>query len=172
MKLTELFDKPNNQYDQHDQPRSTDTEDSVKYKFTVSDSSVVTVNFYNTPEYTDDNCWAVSFERNEKGMPDYKASHDKTGGGGEVEVFSSVVNIIHKFVSDRDPSMILFTSEKVFDDPRRLSRTNLYKRMVQRLASNAYDVQIENEPDAVYFTLVKKGMKIRPKNRLSDYDYD
>lgn len=165
MLLTELFDNPNQNIQLKQSGRSYD------FTSVLSDNSQIDCEFYKSQHYAGKNNWYFSFTRKESGAHEWTRSNGKTGTGNETEVFATVVAMATQFVTKQNPDVIQFTAEKQFDDPRRMSRANLYKRMAARLAGNAYDVQFDNDPDAVHFTLVKKGFELKNPG-LSDYASD
>lgn len=165
MKLNELFDQPN------DSIQMKQSGGMVDFTATLSDDSQIDCEFYKSKHYAGRNNWYFSFTRKESGAHDWTRSNGKTGTGNEMEVFATVVEMASRFVAKIQPDVIQFTAEKQFDDPRRMSRANLYKRMAARLAGNAYDVKFDNDPDAVHFTLVKKGFELK-NPEMSDYAND
>lgn len=165
MKLLELFDNPNSSI------QMKRTGSIYDFTATLSDNTQIDCEFSKSRHYAGKNNWYFSFSRVEFGAHSWTRSNTKTKMGNETEVFSTVVAMATEFVSKQKPDVIQFTAEKVFNDPRTMSRANLYKRMANRLAGQMYDVQVDNEPDAVHFALVKKGFDLQPAT-MADYADD
>lgn len=78
-----------------------------------------------------------------------------TGKGSENKVFGAVINHIKHWVDIREPKVVIFTARKPADENGATddSRSQLYKRMVQRFASQAgydYDVDSASKEDTFY----------------------
>jgi hypothetical protein len=78
-----------------------------------------------------------------------------TGKGSENKVFGAVINHIKNWVNIREPDVIIFTARKPADETGATdsSRSQLYKRMVKRFASQAgydYDVDSASKEDTFY----------------------
>ena len=78
-----------------------------------------------------------------------------TGKGSENKVFGAVINHIKNWVNIREPEVVIFTARKPADETgaTNASRSQLYKRMVKRFASQAgydYDVDSASKEDTFY----------------------
>lgn len=156
MKLFELFDKPSPY-------QSRRSGDIVDYEATLSDGSILEIEFYKSYQYAGNNSWFLSFSRREAGTHSWTRSTDKTGQGREVDVMSTVVSVVSEFVRQYKPNTLQFTAAKSHD-ARSMSRANLYSRMIDRLAGQAYDVQKEDGFEGINYTLIKKGYTPEPQD--------
>lgn len=88
--------------------------------------------------------WAVQFiEKNERGI-----THKQTGSGGELQVFSFILQCLQDVVARYAPASLKFDS----DDS---SRTAVYRRLIKRVGGN-YELDVRHRAGVDYFTLTKK----------------
>ena len=82
-----------------------------------------------------------------------------TGEGNQNKIFGAVINHIKQWVDKNKPNKIMFSALKLHGDT---SRSNLYKRMVQRFASqNGYEFEIQDTGNEDTFILTKKESKLK-----------
>lgn len=151
MLLNELFNTPSSF------SKAIDDEDEVEYVSRLSDGSHLRIMFDKTS--FDRSEFEVSFARGERS--DFAdARFDKTQGGNEIEVFSTVVACIRQFAQQYQPDLIMFTADKKglddVEDERPQSRTNLYKRLVQRSNLQNYQLQTTQYNGFDEFKFTKK----------------
>jgi hypothetical protein len=111
--INELFDRPARW------KITRERDDELTYRSTIDGKSLLVV--FNT--FSDDN-WETSFVVDGK----FKT----TGGGDEITVFSTVLDIMADFINRVAPGSISFTA---FKDGSSDSRSKLYDRLIKRFAS-------------------------------------
>ena len=134
--INELFDKPARWR------LLKDTDKIIKYGSSIDDKDLVVL-FHRRGS----NKWEVSF------AVDGMAS--VTGGGDEIKVFSTVLDIISDFIKNKDPEELNFTAEKSLDSSS--SRIRLYNRLIRRFARD-HGYRLSDKDDhgwKVVYTLVK-----------------
>lgn len=112
-------------------------DDSTQVFATLIDDDYVTITYSTDPQKV----LYIDFARND--------SSAITGQGNEHKIFGAVVNHIKQYVAHNQPEKIMFKSFKPstapFGTPND-SRSNLYKRMVERLANQlGYSYQIQRK---------------------------
>jgi len=141
-KLNELFDGP---YEWH----WKDQNDSVwRATATTDDGGRIGMEFGNVGNGR----YYVDFIRN--------GSQNVTGEGDAFKVFATVLDALKELISAKNPKSIFFSAEK---NPNRgqkmMSRINLYKRLVNRFASqHGFDVDIRDTQYDTKYILTKKGL--------------
>lgn len=154
MIMLELFSSPSQVSNAHDEPGFK------TYKSTLADGSQLEITFSKAFLYGDnDNAWELDFTRRRAGDSFSQASNKKTGDRGEIEVMSTVMNVAMQFLKTVEPNVLQFSAAKPPEDPRASSRSNLYRRMANRMAGGMYDIEESEEADFVFFVLTKKGFK-------------
>lgn len=77
-----------------------------------------------------------------------------TGEGSQNKIFGAVINHIKQWVAKNNPPKIMFSALKLYGDT---SRSNLYKRMVQRFADqNGYEFEVQDTGNEDTFILTKQ----------------
>lgn len=127
----------------------------------LSDGKPLRVSFV-PQEDPEQKMYLVTFDRPREGYADGDRTFTKSGQGNEVEVMSIVVNAIAQFMRKYSPNVLRFTAYKPDGDNRADSRSNLYKRMVQRLAGNIFDVRLIDSHNSTAFILTKKQQQTPP----------
>jgi len=80
----------------------------------------------------DDNYWDLDFsEKTQRGI-----TFAKTGSGGEMQVFSFVINSIKELISRYAPDGLVFTSDKSDGN-----RSGLYQKMLKRVKIPGYEYE-------------------------------
>lgn len=143
--LNELFDRP---YPTQWEKSS----DGYEVHFETKDQHLIVVVF----DYWRPNLWVVSFKAG--------ASWKLTRRGDEMRIFATVVDSIRKFIEKEKPSYIVFSSSK--DEG---SRTALYRRMVNRLASSAGYIDMSNKLDQIPNNVSRNWIKNNSR-LFGDYD--
>ena len=119
---------------------------SAIYDTTVDDSDVSI--FYRVSPGSVD----ISFTR------DY--DDGITGEGSANKIFGAVINHIRQWVSKNNPLKIVFSAYKGDTSAPNTSRSSLYRRMVQRFASqNGYDYDIEDTGNEDTFILKRQNVQ-------------
>jgi hypothetical protein len=78
-----------------------------------------------------------------------------TGEGNQNKIFGAVINHIKKWVDKNNPFKIIFSALKLYGDT---SRSNLYRRMIQRFASqNGYNYDVEDTSNEDTFILTRQN---------------
>lgn len=148
MRLDELFNSRAKLKFSHDG-------DDVDYHAQLSDGSYLKVMFAYAGF---DGVYECTFARGRR--QDYAdASFEKTGMGNEAEVFGIVIQAIQRFMVDYDPSEINFSADKIpneGNDPRAMSRTNLYARMIGRIKNPDYIVKTKHYAGMDEYRIIKK----------------
>lgn len=101
------------------------TQSMKSYRFTTKENDEVTVRI--TENTTDSNEWDVNFSRNLK--------YDSTGGGDAFKIFATVISIVKNFIAEYQPKIITFTAMKENGNQKPDSRTKLYSRIIQKMAT-------------------------------------
>lgn len=127
----------------------------------LSDGKPLRVSF-SPQEDLEQKIYLVTFDRPREGHADGDRTFTKSGQGNEVEVMSVVVNAIAQFIHKYNPNQLRFTAYKPEEDARADSRSNLYKRMVQRLAGNIFDVRLIDSANSTAFVLTRKQQQTPP----------
>lgn len=105
---------------------------------------------FNATQYEDDegkSVWEIEFtEKSPTGV-----TFGKTGSGGELQVFSFVIESIKDLIARYHPNKLTFTSHKADEN-----RTKLYQRMLSRIKVPGYHAApIESSEYDDYFSIVK-----------------
>ena len=124
-----------------------------KYEFGKGKDKVV-VNVIRTHWHgeTEEAVWDVNFERG--------GSVEKTGQGDSLKIFATVLDILKKFVKDKDPSHVNFAAEKAADDKG--SRGKLYLRLAKKFFGKDYKIRTDISrssyagDETMFFSLDKK----------------
>lgn len=120
---------------------------------TLVDGNRIELVFFSPDNFTKTS--EISFFRDDHG--------DITGGGSAPLIFGAVINHIINFVKDNNLEKIWFTAykPKTKDGDRSTSRTRLYKKMADRLASVlGFEVEIRDRGANDVFTLSKKQRNV------------
>ena len=91
-----------------------------------------------------ENSWAVQFILLKTGN-EYVRSHSITGTGNELQVFTSVLEMIHEFVNEQHPTALVFSASQP-------SRIKLYDKMVSRLSQKVIISNLRREK--VYYVIL------------------
>ena len=120
--------------------------DQWEARFTAIDDSVITTEIHDFEDY-----WEILFLRN--------GSAAETKQGDTLKIFATIIKQVQEFVNQINPQCIVFTAGKTEDadgKDTRLSRIQLYRRIVRRFASD-YSVREQELPrDKVKFTLTRR----------------
>lgn len=94
--------------------------------------------------------WELTFEERKEGQP---GSLGITGSGDEFKVFSTVVEIVKKFITTNPVDSLTFTAEKTQGN-----RSRLYQRMVDRLLMPGWVKEVDKSSSdyRTYFTIKKE----------------
>jgi len=136
--IAELFDKPARW------ALTTEREDELKYESLVNGKILLAVF-----EEGATNQWTLSFTIN--------GDLTTTGGGDEIPIFSTVLDMTADFIERIDPKSISFDAFKEVDG--RDSRIKLYDRFIKRFASKyGYKLSSKNTVRDLYtdYVLVRK----------------
>lgn len=167
MKLNELFNTTS-------KLNQTTDEDDVDYRTQLSDGTYLKIMFHHVvgAEYE---CVFARGKRSDF----VDAGFGKNGLGNETEVFAVVIQAIKQFISKYEPSMIMFTADKTPnpdegqpEDTRKLSRTNLYAKMLQRVFSTNRDYVFKKVPYSGFdeYQVIRRDTS--SEERANKYDRD
>lgn len=94
-----------------------------------------------------ENEWDVMFvEKGQRGT----ATH-KTGSGGELKVFSFVMECLRELVKRKKPTLVSFTSSKGDEN-----RTSLYQKMAKRYTPKGYKLETFSHGDTDFFNFFRE----------------
>jgi len=127
------------------------TSDLYTTKATIGGRVIV----FNASQYDDDegkSIWEIDFTEYEKDGTG--TTFRKTGSGGELQVFSFVIESIKDLIASYHPDQLTFTSHKADDN-----RTKLYQRMLNRIKVPGYHAApIDSGEYDDYFKIVKDNL--------------
>ena len=110
---------------------------------------------FNSSQYDDDegkSGWEINFTEYEKNGTG--TTFAKTGSGGELQVFSFVIESIKDLIARYHPDQLTFTSYKADEN-----RTKLYQRMLNRIKVPGYHAApLESGEYDDYFKIVKDDL--------------
>lgn len=152
MRLYELFDNPEGW-------TTRSVGETLYHSFIIDDIEYVVRIERDTkfPRLKLDSAYAVVFGI--KGQDQYGLDYSITRTGNQYKVFSTVIEIIRSFVSDKSPSVLRFVAEE-------RSRQKLYNRMVRSLSSSlGFEYTIKREGNSLVYFLYKKGEDIEKISR-------
>lgn len=134
MLLTELFDKPTN----YNQTESSNFKDS--YKFETKSGQKIEMNVYKPETFRQA---GIDLEEGGLGF-DFKnmsegGTEEITGTGDEIEIFSTVLDIIKKSIKKHDPTLIAFGAHEK-------SRQSLYDKMIKFMQRKFNYKLLDNAP--------------------------
>lgn len=137
--IAEAFDKP------YKVTLKKEASDMYMSKVKLPDGSDLVI-LFTSVEFDDDPLWNIVFDRN--------GSTDVTGEGDQMRVFATVLDATKKFIKKEKPAQVRFSASK----EKGVSRTNLYKRLINRFADSlGYKVsEISSDKDDDVFYLEKK----------------
>lgn len=130
--INELFDRPARWR------LVKDTGNIIKYRSSINDKNLVV--FFHRHGISDDTSskWEVSFT--------VDGDFSTTGGGDEIKVFSTVLDIMKDVIETKNPEELSFTAEKSLDSDSSNSRIRLYSRLIKRFAvSHGYQLVDKND---------------------------
>ncbi len=109
----------------------------------------------------DQNLWLISFSLFD-GRKGINGKCNVTGTGNELQVFSTVIDIImNDVIPEADPSIVLFDAELCNTDGEPTGRADLYKRLVNRYLPANYTATNKNTGNAVEFVIRKEEQEIQ-----------
>ena len=120
------------------------------YRFNI-DNNIYLV-FFTTP-MRDNKPTTVDF-----GIHDNKTNnviYTMTDTGNAFEVLMTVLDTIRDYIDRKDPYGIVFSARKAINDKDSKSRSNVYKRLIQKFAPSQYKLNIADKGFEVYYTLSK-----------------
>jgi len=102
-----------------------------------------------------DGIWEFAFAERKHRHSRFDLSSSKlnvTGSGGELEVFSTIVEIMKMIIKEKSPTELRFTAEK-----SEASRVKLYDKLINRIKVPGYDTEIDKTASdyRVYYSLKK-----------------
>ena len=110
---------------------------------------------FNSAQYDDDegrSVWEIDFTEYEKNGTG--TTFRKTGSGGELQVFSFVIESIKDLIARYHPDQLTFTSHKADNN-----RTKLYQRMLNRIKVPGYHAApVDSGEYDDYFKIVKDNL--------------
>lgn len=98
----------------------------------------------------EEDVWDVTFKKAGAGANEKFAL---TNDGQALRVFSFVTDSIQELIAMKAPNIIMFTSEK---DDGDVKRVRVYRKLIDRMISNEYEVKEFNAANAVRFILRRK----------------
>ena len=114
---------------------------------------------YNLYATTWKNEWVVSFTRQHPQCPYGSGTHDVTGEGDALQVFSTVIDIImNDLIPIVDPDRVSFVAELYDDNDNITNRARLYDRLVKKYTPSNYTVDIERDDHEVEFIITKDDL--------------
>ena len=123
--LTELFDKPLPYKEYHG-------DEEASYDFVTPKGQGITVEI--VPDQF--GSYEFSFENNQS-MPEKEAMKTNTGQGEEIKIFSTVLDILYKFIRIELPDH--FYTQAVLSEP---SRVKLYRRLFSQFTKKYPDYKV------------------------------
>lgn len=154
--------------------KKIEDDEGITYTSQLQDGSHLRVSFSHTGFEREFEC---TFARGKRA--DWAdVSFSKTGMGSEVQVMSVVVQAIMQFMQEYDPWMISFTADKTPshdedepEDQRKMSRTNLYARMISRIKNPNYVVKTVKYGGFDEYQIIKKDTAAEKKATQFDRDF-
>lgn len=139
MILCELFDKPSSDI------KTSSTPDKFRAVATIGNRDIVFVaEYWSVAEV-----WDVSFY--EKAKDSYKTSTKMTGSGNEIQVMSTIKNMMEMFFQEYNPDEVSFSA-----DSEDKSRINVYARMLKRFVPKGYTENSKEVTDSHVFRIERK----------------
>ena len=144
-KLDETFDQPYS-YTWDDQAKG-----AWRGHFVVKTNDAVDVNIENWGEY-----WRIEFSRTISNEPG--PSHNVTGQGNAMRIFSTVITMLADFIDKVQPDTIKFSADK--SEAGSISRAKLYSKIINRFASaKGYNFQETVQDGLTSYLLTRKEVK-------------
>lgn len=158
MQLYELFQANTNL-------RWTNDGDGVDATVQLPDRTYLKLMFRLTSDTGSD--WEFVFMRARSGnMSDIRG--DKTGMGGEFNLFGIVVSAVRQFISKYKPQVLSFSATSEEDEERPESRAKLYSSLLNRFQDPNYTVQQNRYGNSIEFELIRKNVKVNTVNNSDD----
>lgn len=141
MRLFELFDQ------QYSYTWDYQTKGAWRGYFVTKNSDQVNVRIEKWKD-----AWKIEFSRNQ--------THNVTGSGDAIKIFSTVIAMAGEFIQAMKPNMLGFTADK---SDANMSRTKLYDRLISRFAGKlgyTYETKTSDDNPMVIYNLIRKDKKI------------